>query len=107
MEQWRNAINIALALIGLIAVGVLFAAAWVNRYDPILTEMVVRNFPAIIGLPFAGLAAFVVVALFRQSEGVIEFEVSGLKLKGAAGQIVLWVLCFLAIVGAIALLWRS
>jgi hypothetical protein len=107
VERWRNAINIAVALIGMAAVAALILAAWANRFDPVLTELVVRNFAAIIGLPFAFLAPFIVVALFRQAEGAIEIELTGLKLQGAAGQIVLWVLCFLAITGAIALLWRN
>lgn len=107
MEQWRNVINIGVALIGLFAVAALVVAAWFNRFDPVLAELVVRNFAAIIGLPFAFLGAFAVVSLFRQSEGAMEFEAIGIKLKGAAGQVILWVICFLAISGAIALLWRG
>ena len=106
MDKWRNIINICIAVTGLLAVGSLIAAAWFNRFDPVLTKLVVDNFAAIIGLPFASLASFIVVALFRQSEGEIEFEAIGVKLKGAAGQIVLWVVCFVAITGAIALLWK-
>jgi hypothetical protein len=66
----------------------------------------VKNFPTIIGMPFAGLTAFIVVAFFRQSETAIEFEAIGIKLKGAAGEIVLWLLCFTVIVAAVRLLWR-
>ena len=106
MEKWRHGINIGIAIIAMLAVAGLVAIVWGERYDPVLVELVVTNFAAIIGLPFAFLASFVVVALFRQSEGEIEFEAVGIKLKGAAGQIVLWVICFLAITGAIALLWK-
>ena len=72
-------------------------AAWVNRFDPVLTELVVKNFPAIIGLPFAFIAAFVVVAPFRQGSAPIEFGGFGVSFKGASGEIILWILCFLAI----------
>lgn len=106
MEKWRNIINTGIAIIGLTMVGLLIAVVWLKRTDQVLTQLVLDNFAAIIGLPFAFLAAFIVVALFRQSEGAIEFEAIGVKLKGAAGQIVLWVICFLAITGAIALLWN-
>lgn len=106
MEKWRNIINIGIAIIGLASVGLMIGVVWINRFDPVLTKLVLDNFAAIIGLPFAFLAAFIVVALFRQAEGEIEFEAVGVKLKGAAGQIVLWVICFLAITGAIALLWN-
>jgi hypothetical protein len=107
MDTWRRAINLGIALVALLAVALLVGAAWYNRFDPVLTELVVRNFAAIIGLPFAFIAAFVVVALFRQSETPVEFEGFGLKLKGAAGEIVLWILCFVAIAGAIAFLWKG
>jgi len=40
----------------------------------------------------------------EENEVPIEFEGLGFKLKGAAGEIVLWMLCFLAISGAIRLL---
>lgn len=107
MEKWRSGINIGIALVSLIGVAALVSAAWFNRFDPVLTELVVRNFAAIIGLPFAFLGAFIVVALFRQAEGNIEFKAIGVEFKGAAGQILLWVICFLSIAAAIALLWKS
>jgi hypothetical protein len=58
-------------------------------------------------MPFAALAAFVVITLFRQGEHPIEFEGLGFKFKGASGEIVLWVFCFLAATGALHLLWRD
>jgi hypothetical protein len=107
MDRWRQLINLGIALVALMAVALLVVALWYNRFDEVLTNLVLRNFPVIIGLPFAFIAAFVVVALFRQGETPLEFEGFGLKLKGAAGEIVLWILCFVAIVGAIALLWKG
>jgi len=91
----------------LAASALLIGIAWQNRFDPVLSDLVVKNFAAIIGLPFAFIAAFVVVALFRQGETPIQFEAFGLKLSGAAGEIVLWVLCFISIAGAIGFLWQK
>lgn len=107
MERWRSIINIGLAVIGVVAVAGLLVALWANRFDPVLTDLVLGNFPVIIGLPFAFLGAFIVVALFRQAEGAIEFKALGIEMKGAAGQVVLWVICFLSITAAIALLWQA
>jgi hypothetical protein len=107
MDYWRKIINLCIAVMALLATGVLIGALWNNRFDPVLKELVVKNFAAIVGLPFAFVAAFAVIALFRQSETPLEFEGFGIKLRGAAGEIVLWVLCFVAISGCIALLWRS
>jgi hypothetical protein len=41
----------------------------------------------------------------EQTSGPIEFEGLGFKFKGASGPVVLWVFCFLAIAGAIKLVW--
>jgi len=68
-------------------------------------DILYDHFAAIIGLPGAACVAFGIVAFLRQTDGPIEFEGFGFKFKGAAGQVVMWVLCFLAIAGAIKLLW--
>lgn len=64
-----------------------------------------NHFPAVIGLPGAAVAAMIIVLIFRNVEGPIEFKVLGLAFSGASGPVILWVFCFLAIVVAIRLLW--
>jgi len=86
-------------IIGLLA---LLISTW-NSVD--VRTMVMQRFPVIVGLPASGIFSFLLVALFESNYGNIEFEFPGLKLRGAAGPIVMWVLTFLAIVGAIRLLW--
>jgi hypothetical protein len=61
--------------------------------------------PAMIGIPWAGGAAFIVVLVLRTSFGAIEFKVFTVEFKGASGPIVMWVLCFLVEVLAIKSLW--
>ena len=61
--------------------------------------------PAMIGVPWAGGAAFIVVLVLRTSFGAINFKVLGVEFKGASGPIVMGVLCFLVEVSAIKLLW--
>lgn len=64
-----------------------------------------EHFSAIVGLPMAALAALCIVLVLRISSGPLEFEGWGLKFKGAAAPVVFWLLCFLAMAGAIKLLW--
>jgi hypothetical protein len=106
-EHRRRSVNLAVALASLIGVILAVVVLWQERYDPVLTEIVSRNFAAIIGLPRAAMAAFVVVALFRQDERPLEFEGFGFKFRGASGEIVLWIACFGAITGAIYVLWQA
>jgi hypothetical protein len=60
--------------------------------------------PAVIGVPWAGGASFIVVLVLRTSFGAVEFKILGVEFKGASGPIVMWVLCFLAEILAIKVL---
>ena len=106
-ELWRRMITLGLVISAATGLGLLIWALWVNRFDPVLTDLARGNFVVIIGLPFAAVTSFIVVALFKQSEQPVEFQGLGFSFKGPAGEIVLWIGCFLAIVGAIKLLWRD
>jgi len=70
-----------------------------------LQNLVIDHFIAVFGLPGAAAAAFILVTLFRQGEAPIRIQALGLNVEGAAGPIVLWVLCFLAICAGMKLLW--
>jgi hypothetical protein len=107
LDNWRRLINLGIAVVSLLGTALLIVAVWSQRFDPLLSGLVTKNFAAIVGLPFSFVAAFVVVALFRQGESALDFEAFGVKLKGAAGEIILWLLCFAAISGSISLLWKN
>jgi hypothetical protein len=96
---WGAAIILALFLSVFIPIWLVgFRDAW-------KPELITEHFAAVIGLPAAALCASCVVLAFRQAEGPIEFEILTLKLKGAAGPVVLWALCFFVIAAAVKLLW--
>jgi hypothetical protein len=85
---------------------IFFAAIWNVFYNlPQRGEILAAHFRAIIGMPVAGAIAFTLVVFLRQTEGPIEFRGLGFEFKGASGQVAMWVICFLAIAGAIKLLW--
>jgi hypothetical protein len=60
---------------------------------------------ALIGIPLAAASAFCIVLIFEARAGRVEFEALGFRFRGGAGPAVIWVFAFLAIVGAIRLLW--
>lgn len=72
-----------------------------GNFDRILEE----HFLATVGLPLAGVTAASIVAIFEFQSGLVKFEGMGFKFSGASGQIILWIFCFLAIVGALKSLW--
>ena len=70
-----------------------------------LVEIAKTHAQAVIGIPWAGGAAFIVVLVLRTSFGEINFKILGTEFKGASGPIIMWVLCFLVEVSSIKLLW--
>jgi hypothetical protein len=71
-----------------------------------LTKLTKTHYGALVGTPMSAVTAFCIVSLLKVTSGPIEFEVPGFKFHGASGPIVLWVMCFLSIVGAFHLLWK-
>lgn len=49
----------------------------------------------------AGAFALALVALFRFAEGRVRFDALGMRITGAAGALVAWILCFAAILVAL------
>jgi len=56
-------------------------------------------------LPFAALAALCLVIVLEINSGKVEIKGFGFEFKGAGGPLVMWIFCFLAIAGAIKMLW--
>lgn len=107
VDKWRRRINSGIAVVSLLVMCLLFVAIWAYRADPTFSQFTADHFSAIIGIPFSFLFAFVVVALFRQGESMLDFDAFGMKMRGATGEIILWLLCFVAISGSISLLWKN
>ena len=63
------------------------------------------HFAATIGLPAAGMASLCLVLVLRTVAGPIKFKGLGFEFDGAAGPIIMWVICFLAIAIGIKTTW--
>jgi len=72
-----------------------------------MVGLVQKQFPAVILVPMSGLASLCIVLLLRLSSGPLEFKAVGFEFRGASGQVVLWVVCFLALILSVKLLWVS
>ena len=70
-----------------------------------ISELLREHYVFFVGLPFAAMLAYFLVATLESTRGLIEFEALGMKFKGASGPIIMWVVVFLAIVVAIRLVW--
>ena len=68
-------------------------------------QMVQQHPASTIGIGISAVSAFFIVAVLELTTGSVQFEALTFKFQGAAAQVVLWVLCFLAMVFATWLLW--
>lgn len=97
---------VAATLITLFSIYVFFIMAKRGYDYQIWLPIAQKHFAAVIGLPMTAIASLFIVLVLEYFSGKIEFEILSLKFKGAAGQIIFWILCFLSIVLAIKLLWN-
>jgi len=64
------------------------------------------QFAATIGVPLSAITAFCIVTLLNLvSNGDIEFSFLGFSFKGASGPVILWVICFFALILGFHVLW--
>jgi hypothetical protein len=109
--QERRALRIVVAVVALVgttivgAIFLFFLARDIANAEPWMMELFRNHAAAVLGLPTGALAALCIVLFLEAKSGRIEFEGFGFKFRGASGEIILWVICFLAIVTAIKLLW--
>ena len=102
----RNLIGSALFL-ALLVVPIFMRLMLFVGGDNALAQIIQKQTPAMLVVPWAGGAAMIVVLLFKPVFGEMEFKALGFKFKGASGPVVLWVLCFLAETLAIRTLWMK
>jgi hypothetical protein len=97
------------ATLSLTTTGAIFVwyllASFSLRREPWFMTIMEEHFAAFFGIPVATMIALAVVIVLRISAGPIEFEAWGIKLRGAAGEVLFWVICFLSVTIAISWLW--
>ena len=105
-ERTRQSAALAIAIAAsLLATIVSLSAIFAVWSSEQLWVIFFKHFPAIIGIPAAAGTAFILVVVLRQIEGPIEITAPGFLLKGSAGQVILWVICFLSLIFALDRLW--
>jgi hypothetical protein len=75
------------------------------RQDAVYYSILIKHYPATLGLPVTSLAALALVFLLEYTKGPIEFQGLGFRFKGAAGPLVFWIACFLVMNLSISTLW--
>ena len=108
LATWGVVIGTALwttFFFGFLVAGALFPQAVPESW---FLRMVQEHPGGTIGIAISAISAFSVVAVLDVlSRDPIEIKFLGFELKGAAGPVVLWTVCFLALVAGGELLWDN
>jgi hypothetical protein len=102
----RSAMQVCIFVgFGIITIGFFSVLVWSVRHETNWLELAQRHAPSILGLPMAAFASYAIVASLSFTSGPTTFKAFGFEFSGSAGQIIMWVLCFLAITTAIVVTW--
>jgi len=91
--------------VGFIASYLSFLVYWSWSDRSWMLPIIKQHFAATVGGPCSAFAALLIVLLLRYTAGPIEMKGLGFEFKGAAGPVILWLFCFLAMVSGIRMLW--
>ncbi|REL37892.1 hypothetical protein DYD21_08925 [Rhodohalobacter sp. SW132] len=73
-----------------------------------LVRIIQDQYAATVGVPLSAITAFCIVTVLNViNKGDIEFSFLGLTFKGASGPVILWVICFLALILGFSVLWEN
>ena len=101
--MWRNVV-ILLVVTGTVWSAVVILISFTK--DDTIVDLGYKHFPTLLGLPAATAAALVIVFVTRAIAGQMSVQFFGLKFQGAAGESIIWILCFLAMVYGIQVTWK-
>jgi hypothetical protein len=87
-------------LVSIYCIGSLLEISWIEIKDEPLAV-------AIAYVTFSSSLALMLVLLLNYTLGPIEFNGLGFSFKGASGPVVLWVLCFLATIAGLSIIYES
>jgi hypothetical protein len=105
-EYLRRVMGWTIVIVGGAFVAWFGYSIFVGSLRDVVIEVAHNHYASIVGLPCSGLAALFIVLLLRNVAGKIEIKFFGLEFKGAAGPIIMWVICFLALTYGITRTWN-
>ncbi|MGH6846332.1 MAG: hypothetical protein ACREC0_02505 [Methylocella sp.] len=97
--------GVAVLFVAMAVIMLILNTYWMAQQEWYFKDVLREHMLVIVGLPMATGVSVAIVVFLRQTDGPIEFEGLGFKLKRAAGQVTMWILTFLAMAVAMKLLW--
>jgi hypothetical protein len=109
-EMPARTFRLAFVIVVIVALVVFAAMSVIRVIDPtrfpgLNTEVMQNHWPAVFGIPLSAVLALFVVLLTTTVTGEIKFELGPIKVSGAAGESLIWLLGFFLSVWAFKELW--
>jgi hypothetical protein len=106
-DPYHIAVGIGLGAAIAVCTFVVFATFIVGLKFTHWQLMLKDHFAALVGLPVAAIASFVLVIFLRQTVGPMKVKLPGFEFDGAAGQGIMWIFFFLSMSYSIHLVWTA
>lgn len=104
-ERIRRIMGWSIVAAGLGFIGWFAWEIFMGSLRPVVLRMSHLHYATVVGIPCSGLGALFIVLLLRTVAGDVQFKAFGFEFKGASGPIIMWILCFGALVLAMAKTW--
>jgi hypothetical protein len=112
-QRWQNALHrlCAYVILAVLVLGPVFLAVFITvpslgAADEFV-DFVLRNYAAFFILPYIGCLAYFIVVTLEATRGPVEIEIATIKIKGAGGPILFWVIVFVAVTSVIKMFWNG
>jgi hypothetical protein len=112
-QPWQTTLHkgCAYAILALLVVGPMFLGFYITLpslgADPDFVDFILRNYAVFFILPYIGCLAYFIVVTLEVTRGPVEVEVGTVKIKGAGGPILFWVIIFVAVTSVIKMFWNG
>lgn len=112
-QRWRNSLHRVSAYVipAVLVLGPLFLGAFITvpslGAEDDFVDFILRNYAVFFILPYIGCLAYFIVVTLEVTRGPVEVEVGTVKIKGAGGPILFWVVIFVAVASVIRMFWNG
>ncbi|QIK19219.1 hypothetical protein [Ralstonia pseudosolanacearum] len=112
-RRWQSVLHrlCAYGILTVLVLGPVFLAVFITvpslEAADDFVGFILLNYAVFFILPYIGCLAYFIVVTLEATRGPVEIEVATIKIKGAGGPILFWVIVFVAVASVIKMFWSG
>ncbi|TKC87273.1 hypothetical protein FAZ69_18240 [Trinickia terrae] len=113
LQLWQSKLHrlcayviLAVLVLGPVFLGVFITVKALGASEDFV-NFILQNYAVFFILPYVGCLAYFIVVTVENTRGPIEIELATIKLKGAGGPILFWVVVFVVVTSVIKMFWNG